>query len=267
MGAKGDRAEPGAVTRAALACLARGWSVVPLRPRAKRPLIPWLEHQQRRAQADEIEAWFRRWPDANLGVVTGWVSRLIVIDVDPQHEGEASLAQLTRVHGPVPVTVEAITGGGGRHLYFEHPGRPLHNRAGIEPGIDVRGDGGYIVAPPSLHPSGAPYRWAAGRSPEEIEPAPMPDWLLEEAGGSPAGSGHPLDHWRKLVREGVAEGSRNSAIASLAGHLLWHGVDSTLVVDLLLAWNAQRCRPPLPDDEAARVVESIVRTHRRQRLQ
>jgi hypothetical protein len=267
MGAKGSRADGAATRRAALACCARGWSVVPLRPRSKRPLIPWLAQQERRAQAEEIEAWFERWPDANLGVVTGAISRLVVIDIDPQHDGEESLAQLTRVHGPLPATVEAMTGGGGRHLYFEHPGRPLHNRAGIEPGIDVRGDGGYIVAPPSLHPSGVPYRWAPGRSPQEIEPAPMPDWLLEKAGGSPAGSGHSAGHWRKLVRDGVAEGGRNSTLASLAGYLLWHGLDPGVVTDLLLAWNTQRCRPPLTDEEVVRVVESIARTHRRQRPQ
>ncbi|WP_246189466.1 primase alpha helix C-terminal domain-containing protein [Methylacidimicrobium cyclopophantes] len=76
--------------------------------------------------------------------------------------------------------------------------------------------------------------------------------------------GHPLAYWRRLVREGVQEGERNNTIASLTGHLLWHGVDPAVVLDLLLAWNATRCRPPLSEDEVARAVESIVRLHRRQ---
>ena len=70
-------------------------------------------------------------------------------------------------------------------------------------------------------------------------------------------------YWRHLVREGVLEGERNSTIASLSGHLLWHGVDPDVAVELLLCWNAVRCRPPLSDDEVVRTAESIVRLHRR----
>jgi len=250
--------------REALACLARGWSVIPLRPREKRPLIAWLEYQQRRAQTDEIEGWFQRWPQANLGVVTGWVSRLVVLDIDPHHGGDASLAKLVEEHGALPKTLEAVTGGGGVHLYFDHPGGLVSNRAGVAPGIDVRGDGGYIVAPPSVHPSGRRYRWVEGRSLGILDPAPLPGWLHALIAGTGPGAGHPLAHWRRLVREGAAAGERNSTIASLTGHLLYHGVDPVVVLDLLLAWNAQRCRPPLPDEEVLRTVESIVRTHRRQ---
>jgi hypothetical protein len=85
--------------------------------------------------------------------------------------------------------------------------------------------------------------------------------LIAPAGGR---SGHPLAHWRALVREGVVEGERNSTVASLAGHLLWHGVDAQVAVDLLLAWNSVRCHPPLADEEVARTVESIARLHERQ---
>lgn len=70
--------------------------------------------------------------------------------------------------------------------------------------------------------------------------------------------------WRRLVREGVVEGERNNTLASLTGHLLWHGVDPEVALELLLAWNRARCRPPLPDDEVARVVASIARLHERQ---
>ena len=73
--------------------------------------------------------------------------------------------------------------------------------------------------------------------------------------------GATLAHWRRLVKEGVREGERNTSVASLAGHLLWHGLDPTVVLDLLLSWNATRCRPPLPEDEVARTVESIMRLH------
>lgn len=156
-------------------------------------------------------------------------------------------------------------GGGGRHLYFRHPGGDFVNRAGIRPGIrpgiDLRGDGGYVVAPPSIHPSGRPYLWRAGRGPGDVDPPPLPMWLRRP----PGRIGRSLPEWRTLVREGVPEGQRNSTIASLAGHLFWHGVDAEVVLELMLAWNRVRCRPPLPDGEVAAVVASIGRLHAAER--
>jgi hypothetical protein len=102
------------------------------------------------ADGDQIRAWWRRWPDANVGVVTGAASGLVVLDIDLP-DGPASLARLTEEHGPLPATCEQRTGSGGRQLLFAHPGHPVSNRTRVEPGIDVRGDGGYIVVPPSLH--------------------------------------------------------------------------------------------------------------------
>jgi hypothetical protein len=239
--------------------LARGWSVLPLRPREKRPLVPWAHLQNERPSRDDIAEWFQRWPDANIGIVTGEISRLIALDVDPKHGGDAALERLERQYGPLSATVEAATGGGGRHLYFAHPGGLVRNRAGLAQGIDLRGDGGYIVAPPSLHPSGRPYEWVAGRTPDEIPLAPLPRWLIAPIQGSRVG--RSLSDWRRLVREGVTEGQRNSSVASLSGHLLWHGVDSDVALELLLAWNRLRCRPPLDDAEVAQVVASIAKLH------
>jgi hypothetical protein len=247
---------------AAFAYAARGWSPIPIEPRGKRPLVPWLEFQQRIADAGEIAAWFARWPDANVGIVTGRVSGIVVVDVDAQHGGLASLRELERAHGALPPTVQAITGGGGRHLYFALGDAPLHNRVGIRPGIDLRGEGGCVVAPPSLHPSGRRYAWVEGCAPDALAPAALPPWFAALARGG--ASGHPLAHWRRLVRQGVAEGERNNTLASLTGHLLWRGVDPEVALELLLAWNRVRCRPPLPDAEVARVVQSIARLHERE---
>lgn len=246
---------------AALDYLARGWSVIPIQPGGKRPLAAWLEFQLRHPSPQEIDRWFRRWSDANVAIVTGQISALVVLDIDVRHGGAESLARLEQANGPLPRTLEALTGGGGRHLYFVHPGGLLRNRTGIEPGIDLRGDGGYVVAPPSLHPSGRRYQWAHG--PSDVPLAQMPAWLLVRPLPGAEKTGHPLAHWRQLVREGVAEGERNNSVASLAGHLLWHGVDPTVALDLLLCWNRTRCRPPLQDDEVARTVESITRLHLR----
>lgn len=252
-----------AIHDAALAYMARAWSVIPIERHGKRPLVPWLEFQSRLATAEEIEHWFQRWPDANIAVVTGQLSGLVVLDVDPRHGGAAGLAQLVIERGPLPRTVEAVTGGGGRHLYFSHPGAPVANRVGLRPGIDVRGDGGCVVAPPSVHPNGRRYAWAPARSPGAAPLAALPRWLLHPEGGGHAS--HPLSHWRQLVHEGVGEGERNATLASLTGHLLRHGVDPQVALELLLAWNRVRCRPPLDDGEVARVVDSITRLHLRDR--
>lgn len=248
---------------AALGYLARGWSVIPIEPHGKRPLVAWLEFQERLPSAAEVARWFDHWPGANVGIVTGVVSGFVVVDVDERHGGLQSLSALELAHGPLPFTVEAETGGGGRHFYFAHPGEVAHNRVGLAPGIDLRGDGGCVVAPPSLHPSGRRYAWALARSPEEARLAPLPPWLGQLASLAGGRTGHPLVHWRELVRRRIPEGERNNTIASLAGHLFWHGVDAEVALELLAAWNGAHCEPPLPFEEVVRVVESIVRRHER----
>ncbi len=250
---------PAAKVETAQRYLARGWSVLPLRARDKRPLAVWEPLQNSRPSAEQVTDWFSRWPDANIGIVTGEISNLIVLDIDPEHGGDVSLDRLERQYGRLPATIETITGGGGRHLYFAHPSGFVRNRTGLAQGIDLRGDGGYIVAPPSIHPSGQPYVWAAGHSPEDVALAGPPRWILLASGGTRAR--RTLSDWRRLIREGVPEGQRNSSIASLAGHLLWHQIDPEVVMELLLAWNRLRCRPPLEDAEVAQVVSSIVRLH------
>lgn len=243
--------------------LARGWSVVPMAAGQKRPIVKWEEFQDRLPTDSEVEEWFSAKRDLNIGIVTGKVSNLVVIDIDPAHGGDDSLSTLEGDYHPLPPTTTAITGGGGRHLYFRHPGPVMHNRVGIRPGLDLRGDGGVIVAPPSRHPSGRLYEWAPGAGPDEQPPAALPTWLrfvLDE----PEGRGHPIAYWRGVARGGVEEGARNNTIAAFTGHLLFHGVDLEVVRELLLAWNRDRCRPPLSDDEVIRTVDSIARLHQRQ---
>jgi hypothetical protein len=263
MSASIDQRDVIATLDAAHAYAARGWSVIPFEVRGKRPGLAWLEYQSRRASTEEVETWFRHRRGANVAIGTGAVSGFVVVDVDAGHDGTASLDALEREHGPLPVTVEAITGGGGRHLYFAHPGGSVPNRVALFPGIDVRGDGGCIVAPPSMHVTGRRYAWAPGRAPGEIAVAPMPAWLhamLQRGEGHP---GKPLAHWRELVRTDIGEGMRNNTLTSLAGHLMWHGVDVQVALELLLGWNRMRCKPPLSEAEVAGIVESVARMHAR----
>lgn len=123
----------------------------------------------------QIESWWNRWPDANIGVKTGASPGSIVLDIDPRNGGAESLAELEAEYGELPATVEALTGGGGRHLVFQHPGGKCAGE--IAPGIDVKGNGGYIVVAPSIHVSGQRYRWRDGHGPLERQPAALPGWL------------------------------------------------------------------------------------------
>lgn len=152
---------------------ARAWSVVPMQPRGKRPLVAWREFQQRLAREDEIAHWFARWPEANVGIVTGRISG-IVVDVDARHGGQVRLSAAELRHGLLEATPEVAAGGGGRHLYYTHPGVTMAARVAVLPGIDLRGDGGCVVAPPSVHPWGRRYAWVAGRGPGEVALAPLP---------------------------------------------------------------------------------------------
>ena len=246
---------------AALEYLARGWSVVPLAPGEKRPIVAWQRYQKQQPATREVKTWFRERADTNVAIVTGAVSGLLVLDVDPRHGGEASLQQLERQYGPLPTTPQVITGGGGRHFYFAHPGGSVRNRVGLMPGIDLRADGGLVVAPPSLHPSGRRYAWVDRRQPDDVALAPLPSGLWQELGQQQERRGHSLSYWRRLVSEGVSQGERNNSIASLAGHLLWNSVDPDVAMELLLCWNRARCRPPLDDEEVVRTVLSITRSH------
>jgi len=242
----------------------RGWSIIPIRCGDKRPLLRWEEFQYRRPTVGEVQAWLLCWPGAGIGIVTGAISGIVVLDIDSQHGGDASLEALERQYDPIPVTVECRSGGGGRHLYFAHPSVLVRNKVGLAPGVDLRGDAGYVVAPPSLHAPGAHYTWREHRGPRDTSLAPLPAWLLRQVMEEAGRVGRPTSHWRRLVREGVSEGERNNMVASLAGHLLRHGVDAAVVMELLLCWNRVRCKPPLVDEEVAAVVESIGRLHARQ---
>src|SRR6516164_7716334 len=136
---------------------------------------PYTKHGFLDAVCDkqQIRAWWTKWPEASIGMPTGVASARIVIDVDPRHGGDESLLELETKYGALPTTLETKTGGGGRHLFFVCQGN-IRNSAGVlGPGVDVRGEGGYVILPPSLHLSGANYEWVNGGQP----PADMPPSL------------------------------------------------------------------------------------------
>ena len=139
--------------KAALSYARQGWSVIPLEPRGKNPLVKWKSFQTERADENQIKKWWTDWPDANIGVVTGAISGMFVLDVDGE-EGQKSIEGRD-----LRATVTSRTGRGS-HYYFKIPeGRKIENKVGILKGVDIRGEGGYVVVPPSIHSTGRTYEW------------------------------------------------------------------------------------------------------------
>lgn len=167
----------------ALTYAARGWRVVPIMPGEKRPA---LSEWQKKASCDidTVTKWWTRWPEHGIGIATGPASGFFVLDIDSANGkvGDESLADLEATFEPLPPTVEVLTGSGGRHLYFQWPeGYDIRNdQAGrLGRDLDIRGDGGQVVAPPTLHPCGTRYEWEASSAPDMVEMAEAPLWLLE----------------------------------------------------------------------------------------
>lgn len=208
----------------------------------------------------QIERWFQN-TALNIGIATGAASGIIALDIDPRHEGDLALAELEREFGPLPPTWRFLTGGGGEHILFRHPGDVVRNSAGkLARGIDVRGDRGYIVAPPSRHICGRNYAISVDHHPEDLQLADVPAWLLKrivhDSKTQKKPGGGPRD-WRAHVNARFGEGQRNDAIARLTGHLLRARLDPRVCLSLLVAWNRFHCQPPLEDGEVAATVRSI----------
>jgi hypothetical protein len=221
---------------AALAYAEAGLPVLPLRgkvPRNNNGLTGAT------TEAEIVREWWTRWPDANIGIRTGAESGLLVLDVDVQHGGGGTLKELEAKHGKLPETAQVLTGGGGRHYLFCHPGRDVRNSAGrLGHGLDVRGDGGYIVAPPSVHESGRAYKWVRAL---ERGRADTPTWLLDEYEQRRNGSTAKLG-------ELIPEGRRRDAMLSVAGKLKRAGLSGEEILPTLRELN-KRCRPPLEERE------------------
>jgi Bifunctional DNA primase/polymerase, N-terminal/Primase C terminal 1 (PriCT-1) len=189
----------------------------------------------------QIKKWWTEHPEANIGIPTGEKSGFIAVDIDPRHGGNESFKDLTDKYGELPETIEAITGGGGRHILFKHI-EGVGNKANVVPGIDIRGNGGYIVVAPSIHSSGRAYEWELSSHPANVSLADMPEWLLHIIGNPKQDSKKPVEYWKELL-QGVGDGERNMCTASLSGYLLRYGIDPHIALELVLLWNLRNTPP------------------------
>lgn len=159
---------------AALTYVALGFRVLPIRPADKRPLTAHGVKDATHDQA-QVHCWWSEWPDAGVGLAMG--RGLVAIDIDAKHGGFESLDALERELGALRATWTARTGGGGRHYIYHVPvDCVIRNRTGLRPGVDIRGENGYIVVCPSVHPNGNSYDWEC--IPAEAVTELAPDWLI-----------------------------------------------------------------------------------------
>jgi hypothetical protein len=202
---------------------------------------------QHKATTDEamIRRWWEMFPNANIGYLTG--DRIGVLDVDPRHGGDKDLAELEGRHGKLPATAEVATGGGGRHLFYKVPAGTRTRDLTEGGGLELKAEGAFVVAAPSIHASGREYVWI-----DRCAPVEAPAWLLggaarQQNGAAPA------------VGERIGPGARNKTLASMAGSMRRRGAAEDEILPALLAMNARRCDPPLPEEEIGKIARSVAR--------
>ena len=226
-----------------------GWSVLPVRPEEKRPFMTnWLQYTKTRASKEMINSWFTNLTGAGVGVVTGRISNMVVLDVES--DCPFPIDDLLKKY---PTQMIARSGGGGYHLFYQYPTNQtrVSNRVRIFDGADLRADGGFIVLPPTMHPSGNRYEWIK-RGPLGAFPLPFLDFQAQPRTQN--------EGWITEALRGVSEGGRNDTCARLAGYFFKKGMNADIVEALLLDWN-ERNEPPLPIGEVRTTIKSIERSH------
>jgi putative DNA primase/helicase len=250
---------------AALAYARHGWPVFPLVPQSKNPLTA-NGFKDARLDPAIITDWWTRHPDANIGVPTGALTGITVLDVDIKPwknvHGDVTLAALLAEHGALPPTLEQVTWSGGTQYVFTYvPG--MRNSSGkLGHGLDIRGDGGYIVAPPSrVHQDGREgrYEWRTLLPLQDMPLALMPEWIIARLRKPDQ---RPLPETTSSLPEAAASaaiphGERNTGLTSLAGSMRRRGMSEEAMLAALTVENEQRCQPPLPEAEVRRIARSI----------
>lgn len=238
------------------AAAGRGWRMFPVEAKGKLPLVKgWPEAAT--SDIAQLEAWQHQHPACNWGLATGKASGLVVIDVDGA-EGRASLANLERQGLTLPATLTVTTGRteGGEHRYYRPPsGVDIRNdqsgKIGVH--IDVRGTGGFVVCPPSIHSSGKQYALIDPSAPV----ADLPGWVIDRLTVRP-----PMPAATAQVSpQAVGKGNRTNALVSLAGTLRKRGAAPATIEAALLAESAAKCDPPLPEGKVKSIAADIVKRY------
>jgi hypothetical protein len=237
--------------RAALAYATKlGWPVFPLREKEKDPLTP-NGFKDATTDLAQIREWWKKNPRGNIGIPTGvafWV-----LDIDPRNGGDESLGALVVKYGALPNTIQQQTGGGGRHYLFALEDPPVPNRTGFVDGVDVKSKGGYIVVPPSIHPSGNPYFWDSDKSITEEVIAPVNRPLLDAIRGfAHKAASEPLK-----VPKRIPKGKQHDVLFKLGCSMRAKGFDEPEIFAALWEANQNRCQEPGPRENIEKLANSI----------
>lgn len=241
------------------------WSVFPLAPNSKNPITS-DGFKSATTDIEQIKKWWSKTPNANIGIATGNMSNFFVVDLDGE-TGINSFEDLLTEYNDFPETVECLTGKeGGKHIYlkFEN-GNVIKNKTdwlGKGSKVDIRGNGGYIVAPPSIHPNGNLYEWELSSRPNEIPIAKAPQWLLNKLVETKNQEGKAYkrkssSYWEALLG-GIKEGGRNDGATRLAGHFFRKYLEPGEVYEIMTMWN-ERNDPPLEIRELETIMASVYR--------
>ena len=249
--------------QAALNYASDGIAVFPVIANGKKPCTP---NGCKDAKTDKraINYWWDKWECSNIGIATGPTSRLVVIDLDISDEkgkdGYKELEKWQEVNGKFPQTARALSGSGGMHYYFRTDEK-YKNRAGILPGVDVRGEGGYIVAPPSIHPNGNAYKWI--ESPEEVGIAEVDEVVKKFLSMKEVEKSHPDANGlptKKFVLPigAIPSGQRNDTIFRLASSLQSQGFSDAAISAAVNQVNVEQCSPPLESAEVETLINQAL---------
>jgi len=239
--------------------VSQGFSVFPIVFKNKIPLTP-NGFKDASNSFEQLKKWDEKFSYYNIGIKTG--NGISVVDIDPRNGGTESWIDILE-DNELPDTVCAITGGGGRHYFFKAETKCFANKLGK--GIDIKGEGGYVVASPSIHPNGNKYEWLPNYSPDDLEMAELPDFLnpnkinKTDTDNELDTTGYQANEVPSLLEE-TESGSRNDTIARQAGKYIKKGLEFKEVLEICLLSNLKN-KPPLPESEVRKTVESIFRTN------
>jgi Bifunctional DNA primase/polymerase, N-terminal/AAA domain/Primase C terminal 1 (PriCT-1) len=234
----------------------RGFSVIPIKPKDKKPLIFWEPYQTEPAAEATIKHWCESWPNANIGLVTGAVSGCIVIDLDTDKATKEFKSLLGNDYD-FSLVPRSRTGKGFQ-LFFKHPGGSIPNRAGVLPNMDVRADGGYVVVPPSIHPNGKEYKWEVPLGKHLPKPPDQLLRIIQAPNHNEQGYRERFDTARALA--GVPEGQRDDTIFKLTCKLRNADVPREMA-ETLVTEAARNCQPPFPERMALDKVARVYNRH------
>lgn len=224
-----------------------GWSVLPVKPEEKRPVMTnWRQYTKTRPPVKVVESWFTKLSGVGIGVATGRVSGIVVLDVE--NYCPTPIGELLRKY---PTQMVSRSGSGGYHLFYSYPMNVprIANRVRIFEGADLRADGGFIVLPPTRHPNGCEYQWVK-KGPLGVFPLALLDLKSVPTGVN--------EGWITEALRGATEGARNDTLARLAGYFFKKGMSADVVEALLLDWN-EKNDPPMPVSEVRSTLKSIER--------